>query len=255
MDTKYNKKNINWTFLSLTRRVCLSITFFITFILTLQTIFGRFDGIEVFAWIHLIILTLPIAFLFWADSIKNKFSGKIVSNKIHRLTIAITVTYFLLILISILIEPFFSISIITYKLISFLFIFPFEITLLIFFHNLFFKNKYNVTPSKELIEEYVHVKQECYQTNQKTLINESEQKSIFKSNCFDLVAQNELDKALSLIRTEFGIIDNSKNKGAILLQRQLNEVSKNVLVGVLDIKDAHFFYNRIAFAILEIIDE
>lgn len=243
-----NNKRNKWVFLSLTRRICLSITIFIISITFIQNLFGKFGNEIIIAWGYIIVLIIPILILFWLDRKKNRYSGRIISKNGHFLIVFGTIVYFTLVLAIILIEPFFSLSIVDYRIKTLFFLIPIESTLLIFYWSIFYRGKFLINPDKILIEEFIEKKTDVE-------IEESLSDYYkFKKSCFDLVASNDLIKALFTMREKYEKEDKEKNKSTIILQRQFTEISKHKNLGLIGFEESQISSNKIAFAILEIIE-
>ena len=244
-------KTQNWVFLSKTRKWAISISVIVLILTVLQTLGGKYLHFISIVWLVRLILLLPILTLLWVNRKTNRFSGRILSKKTHRIFVSLTVIYYLLILTSILAEPFIYYTFNwngfeTIKNSLFIFL-PFEVTLFVLYWMLFYRGKFQLIPDGKLIKEFV-------ENASRKPIPEIGLHGGFRRECQDLVADNNLSQVFQLMREYFDNNNKLKNRETIILQRQFNEIIQQKNIGLITYDEARVANNRIAFAILEMLD-
>lgn len=245
------RKTSQWVFISKTRRWCFSISIVVLLITLLQTLTGKYSDSIVWVWLLDLILIIPILVLLWINWNLRRFSGRIVSKTTHRIFVWGTIVYYLLILMAILSEP---LLMHTYgwsgsqiRIQSFFFLFPIEIILLLLYWLLFYKGKFQLIQDQNLLTEFID------QAGGELLDSQDDFVQLQK-RCHDLIATNNLGEACQHMREFFENHHQRKVKDIVLLQRQFNESSYHFKMGLATYEQVQVVNNRIAFAILEILD-
>ncbi len=246
-----NNKTQNWVFLSKTRKWSIYVSIAILALTYLQTYTGKFGDSTYLPSILKLILTLPILLLLWTNRETNRFSGKILSKRTHFIFITLTLIYYLLIFASTLLGSLiyfvYDLSALQSAKNSFFALLPYELTLFWLYYLLLYKGKFQLIPNNDLIREYVD-------SNLKTPIKTVESYEKFCRECQNLVAKNNLEIVLQKMRDYFENNSKLKNHSTILLQRQFNEVIQQKNIGLVTVEESRVAANRIAFAVLEILD-
>jgi CRISPR/Cas system-associated endoribonuclease Cas2 len=201
------RKKLLWLWLAFT--TILSILFLI------QTISGKFEDIEIKAWLWLFINVLPCLVLLFVAVLLNKNPSKVLLISTFRAVYGSAWAYLLLLLVTLLALPFATVnsSIEDYLKDAYLWLIPFQIILMVVFSLLYFRKETLLRPNATIMQEYVSKKAEFA----KRAGNDSQ------NTAFNALINNEdLTEVLTHLRTQ---LKDSKND-IIVLQSQYTNWQK-----------------------------
>jgi effector-associated domain 11 (EAD11)-containing protein len=221
----------------------------ILFLIFIQTINGKFDGIVGSAWAWVAINLLPILTLLFIGAIQNKHGDKVIQRFIFWIIFGFSFFY----LAALLITQFGlsagtgGKSIYEYFMQSYKWLVPFQVILLLLFSLLFFKKQSIFQPNEKIIKNHFKEKAKTARDKKNTL----------QQTAFDKLIEGDFEGLFEQlkIQTKEVINDSDKYNETVLLQSQYNEWKKNTEMNLIDTKDAQITLNRISMALVNLIDE
>jgi len=267
-----------WRFLSQLRKTCLSIGLLVAILILMQTISGKLVSIELFAWGWFAGLVPPIIVLLWVHKRLYPYPGTVLPKKAYYFVIAGILLYYLSLLISLLLEPFYtqgSLSLLDYHTQTFWGFLLFEILLIIPLVNLLFRKEFTIALEPDEIQRYAQqsadniIIDEPYNEPKDVIVPELEpnkstksepeigylkSKRNYKKRCYNLIAINNLETCFSIMRRAFEKKSREADiKYVLLLQRQYVETIDHRERGILSFQDAQLIINRITLGTLEMV--
>lgn len=151
------RKKLLWLWIGFTA-VLIALVF-------VQTIAGKFDGIEATAWVWAFAHILPSLGLLFVAVLMNKNPSKVLVRATFRAVYAGTLAYLLLLTFTLLALPFATLnwSIEEYFAKSYTWLMPFQAILLLSFSFLYFRKEPLFRPNAAIMQEYVAKKAEFAQ--------------------------------------------------------------------------------------------
>jgi hypothetical protein len=236
------RKRLLWLWLGFTA-VIISLVF-------IQTLTGKFEGIERKAWLWVFTNQLPALILLLAAVILNKNPSKVLLQSTFNAVMWGTVVYLIFVLITLFALPFATInwSIEGYLNKSYLWLLPFQIVLLAAFWILYFKKQPLFRPNPTILQEYVAKKAEFAERTQN-----NDQKHAFNL----LIADGKMPDLFDYLKTEFQKDNANRTEvnDILLLQNQYNNWRHNNDLNLATPEDLQRELNRQTIAIINLIEK
>lgn len=148
------RKKLLWLWLGFTAVLIL--------LVFVQTLAGKFEGIEGIAWVWAFVNLLPALLLLFAAVLLNKNPSKVLMRATFRTVYAGALAYLLLLTLTLFVLPIATAnwSIEEYLAKSHLWLLPFQAVLLLAFAALYFRKEPFFRPNAAIMQEYVSKKAE-----------------------------------------------------------------------------------------------
>lgn len=217
----------------------------ILLLVILQTVLRRYEelGTTLLAWAWLMSGVLPGTLMLYFSSWLNKYPEKLIAPSAYRALKGIAIAHLVLMLLTLLLLPFGvrTMATKTYLLLSFLWAVPGSLLVAGGLFLLFFKKESRLRPNAAILQNVA----------KKEADKARESGSVARLQCLDLVAGNELDKALAHLRNCF---ENSPGHTdqVVMLQSRHKKVTDQFGMGVLAETEAQLEINKITEALLNL---
>ncbi len=239
-----------WVLLSKTKKIALTIWSVLLVLITgltlLQTLTGQLSGMTGFAWMWTGIHLLPGFVVLFLSIMLDRQPARLVPQFAHRTLIGLTTLYLLLVLITLLAEPFATrgaLSMWAYRQQSFGWLVPIQLILLVGYYLLFFKKKPIFQPGESDIT--LMAKKEA--------IKWGDIQDQLRKECFELIAQGKLDQALEKLQTSIDQTGIGDPEQVYLLQSQYVENRNNQRMNLVSMEEYQRTQSRIALALMELL--
>ena len=222
----------------------LVFTAIIVLLIFIQTITGKFEDIENKAWLWAFTHLLPALLLLITAVLMNKNPSKVLLSSTFRLIFMATLTYLLLVLMTLLAMPFATIkqSIQEYFNQSYMWLVPFQVVLLITFGILYFKKETYFRPNAAIMKEFVSKKAEFAQRKGNTI----------QSEAFELlIADDKMPEVLDLLKARL----KSSTNDIVLLESQYTEWQQQRDMNLLSADELQRTLNRLMLAVVSYIEK
>ena len=222
----------------------LVFTAIIVLLIFIQTLSGKFEDIESKAWLWAFTHLLPALLLLITAVLMNRNPSKVLLSSTFRMTYIATLTYLLLVLMTLLALPFATInqSIEEYFSQSYMWLVPFQVILLITFGILYFKKETIFRPNAAIMQEFVSKKAEFAQRKGNTL----------QSEAFELlIADDKMPEVLDLLKAHL----KSSTNDIVLLQSQYTEWQQQRDMNLLSADELQRTLNRLMLAVVSYIEK
>ncbi len=215
--------------------------------LLLQSIFGQYDGIIADIWLWTAIVLLPAWILLQLSAWLNKFPAKLVPKGTARGTTWLHVAYLILVLLTIFLSQA-AINASGGSLRGFFWqslwwLGPLNGVVIASVVVLFYRKEMRQRPDAKMIENTAreHAEQAAGKGH------------VLQQQCLELVAEGQLEQALQLLAEHFSSEKDLRNQ-AVLLQSQHADLERERDMNLIDSEAAQLRLNRLAMAILNMID-
>jgi Effector-associated domain 11 len=236
------RKRLLWIWLGFTAVVIL--------LIFIQTLTGKFEGMERKAWLWAFTHLLPALILLFVAVLLNKNQSKVLLKSIFNAVMWGTVVYLVFVLITLFAMPFATInwSIDGYLNKSYLWLLPFQMILLAAFWVLYFKKQLLFRPNPKILQEYVAKKAEFAERTQNT-----DQQHAFRL----LIEDGKMPDLFQYLKTEFqnGNANNTEVNDVLLLESQYHNWQHNNDLNLATPEDLQRELNRQTLAIINVIEK
>ncbi|GJM32074.1 MAG: hypothetical protein DHS20C18_10750 [Saprospiraceae bacterium] len=239
-----------WLLLSKTKKGGLKIwgifLVLVTGLTFLQTLTGQLAEMNILGWCWTGINLLPGFLILFISVLMDRESSKLITQFAHRMLLGLTTIYLLLLLSTLLAEPFATkgtLSMQEYRLRSFWWLLPYQLILIGGYYLLFFRKKPIFQPDQSAIIKMAG----------KEAIKWAEIQDSLRQECFQLIAKGKVETALEKLKEnidETGIGDPEK---VILLQNQYNENRNNQRMNLISMDEWQRSQSRISLALMELL--
>ena len=230
------RKKLLWLWIGFTA-VLIALVF-------VQTIAGKFEGIETIAWVWAFAHLLPALALLFVAVLMNKNLSKVLFRVTFRAVYAGAAAYLLLLLLTLLALPFATQnwSIEEYFAKSYTWLMPFQAILLLSFSFLYFRKEPLFRPNAAIMQEYVAKKAEFAQRSG----------NVSQVQAFELlISDGGLGAALEYLRTQLKTDANE----VLVLQNQYANWQKQRDLNLLPPDALQRELNRMTMATIDFVEK
>lgn len=214
------------------------------FFFLLQTLAGKYNGIESRAWIWIFTLWLPGTTLLFVSALAIPNRGKMVMQAVFRGVAGLALFFGLAVWLT---QALRAAGMGGYSLSeglarSYVYLLPLQALLLGVWGLLFFKKESLLLPSAENLRKHAQHRLEAFQKNGSTL----------QQRALDLFVAGDLSAMIELLNE---VLQDSKHADtALMLKSRLIRLQKKTGMGVVNDEDAGIEYNKISLAALELVE-
>lgn len=236
------RKNLLWLWLGFTA--------FIILLIFVQTLTGKFEGVEFIAWLWAFINLLPALTLLLIAVLLNKNASKVVLKTIFQAIFWACLVYLTFVLMTLVGLPIATLnwSIEAYLGKSYQWLIPFQLILIVVFWLLYFKKEALFRPNPQILQEYISKKAEFA----------GRTKKITQQQAYDLlIADDKMPDLFEFLKTEFEKIPgrNNEKNDILLLQSQYVNWQRNKDLNLAEADDLQRELNRITLAVINVIEK
>jgi len=243
---------MNWKLVSETRNACLRActigAAFTILIVFLQSIFGAFTNVILSLWVWVGILILPLFLCIWVSVSQNRYPSKLISTILHMTLVIGTWAYLIMLFFTKLSERIATngnLSIIDYLQQSYYWLIPIEMILITGYIAVFYGKEFSSNPNEHTIHDLA---------TEKAIFNQKTG-NVFKKECFELIANNNLPGLFQKLKSELTRINSNDIKYVVLLEGQYNEVNQQKNLNLIKPEVAKIELNRIALGAISIAED
>lgn len=241
-----------WILLADTRQKLLKVwlTFTATFIalFLIMTLAGKFEGIIGLAWLWAFVIILPILALLYIGVAMNPQPSKVIKKASFQVLFYGAMAYLFLVLATLLgMQAWLSAnseeSVLDYLQMSYLWILPFQVVLLVAIWILYFTKTKLLQPNEKILLEYAEKKADYAQRFG----------SLPQKTAFDALLKNDYPSVFELLKKN--LTDNQDRNFSLILQGQYTNLTEKQGFNIIEPADAQREFNRITMALVDIIEK
>lgn len=213
----------------------------------LQTISGKFGGIEGTAWAWMAINLFPVLALLLAGAIQNKYPGKLIQIFIFRIIWIFSLLYLLLLLMTLLgmTAGTEDQSIQEYFIQSYKWLLPFQVLLVATFFLLYFKKRAIFQANEKILKSHIEKKADKAKKNT----------SVQQQKAYEHLLSSDYDGLFETLRNHFEGNAAQEHTASVVVQSRYNEWKHQTDMGTVAANDAKIGLNQIVLSLVSLIEK
>ncbi len=234
---KDTKRNLLWLWLGFSIPVLL--------LVMIQTISGKFEGIEGTAWTWVAVNLFPVLGLLLYGAIQNKYPGKPIQVFIFRI-IWITSFLFLLLLLMTLLgmeAGTANQSIQSYLRQSYKWLLPFQILLMGIFFLLYFKKRSIFQVNEKILKNHIQSK-----------ANKAKQKAnLPQQQAFEQLQASNYNELFNHLQNHYSVASSDEHTATVVFQSRYNKWKNDTDLNLINREEAQRSLNELVVALADFI--